>query len=151
MMRLLVPLLDVRSLSSAKKKKKEVAEVAVVERVEGAATDLAKKRAAAPATPVASSSYQGAEARPQEGPAVSAGLSLLAPILTATGEVARPPEPPTLPAAVASPALVPRKSPLLPGAQLGHGAPAASGALEEALAALNLLQGELQGPDRATS
>ena len=108
-------LFDVRPQSSSSKKR-ENTEVAVVERVEVAATDLAKKSAAAPATPVASSSYQGAEARPQEGPAVSAGLSLLAPILTATGEVARPPETPVLPAVVASPTLVPRTSTLPLGA-----------------------------------
>ena len=112
---------------------------------------LVKKSAAAPAAPEVTPSQKDVDARPQEVPVPSAGLTPSVPILTATAEVARPPEPPVLPAAVASPGLVPRTSPLPPGAQLGHGAPAASGMLEEARAALNLLQGELQGPNRCAA
>ena len=93
------------------------------------------------------SSSRGAKARPQEVPAPSAGLTPFAPILAMAAEVAQPSELPVLPAVVVSPVLASRASFLLSGVQLGHGAPATSGALEEARAALDLLQGELQGPD----
>ena len=78
----------------------------------------------------------------------SAGLTPPVPSVAATAEVNQPPEPPVLTAAVAPPVPAPRTSSLLPVVQLGHGAPAASGALEEARAALDLLQGELHGPGR---
>nr|XP_020199424.1 translation initiation factor IF-2-like [Aegilops tauschii subsp. strangulata] len=116
------------------KKQKEGAEVAVVEGAEVAAAALAKESAAAPAAPALISSPQGVEAHPQEVPTPSAGLTPPAPILAAAAEVAQPPEP-----------LV------LPDAESGHGAPATFGALEEARAALNLLQGELRGPDRRSA
>ena len=66
-------------------------------------------------------------------------------------EVDQPPEPPVLPEAEVSSALAPRASPPLPSVWPSHGAPATSGALEEARAALDLLQGELQGPDHRSA
>ena len=121
----------------------------MVERVEVAATALVKESAATPAAPVVMSSPHGVEAHPQEVTAASAGLAPPAPVLTATAEATQPPEPPVHSAAAAPPILAPRTSSPLLGVQPGHGTPATSGALEEARAALNLLQGELWGPDGA--
>nr|XP_020155231.1 splicing factor, arginine/serine-rich 19-like [Aegilops tauschii subsp. strangulata] len=133
---------------SSSKKKKENAEVAVVERVKVATAALAKRGAAAPAALAAASSSQGSEAQPREEAASVARLTLAASASIATAEVARPPEPRVLPAAAASPLLAPRTSPPLPIVLLGHGTPATSGALEEARAALDHFQGDLQAPDR---
>ena len=129
------------------KKKKEDDGVAVVERVEVVAAAPAKESVAAPAVLAVMSSPQDMEARPQEVPVPSAGLTPPAPSLTAAAEDNQPPEPPVLPEAEVSSALAPRASPPLPSAWPSHGAPAPSGTLEEARAALDLLQGELQGPD----
>ena len=86
----------------------------MVERVEVAAAALAKESVAAPAAPVAIWSSQGVEARPQEVPAPSAGLTPPAPILAAAAETAQPPEAQDLSAAAAPPVLAPRTSSLLP-------------------------------------
>ena len=78
----------------------------------------------------------------------SAGLTPPAPSLAAAVEDNQPPEPPVLLEAVVSSTLASRASPPLPSAWPSHGAPAPSGTLEEARAALELLQGELQGTYR---
>ena len=77
----------------------------------------------------------------------SAGMSPLAPSLAAAAEVNQPPDPPVFHKAEVSSALAPRASPPLPSVWPSHGVPASSGTLEQARAALDLLQGELQGPD----
>ena len=68
----------------------------------------------------------------------SAGLTPPAPSLATAAEDDQPLEPPVLPEAKVSSALVLRVSPPLPSAWPSHGAPAPSGTLEEARAALDL-------------
>ena len=109
------------------------------------------KSAAAHAAPEVTSYLEDVDAHPQEVPVPSAGLTPPAPSLAAAAEDNQPPEPPVLPEAEVSSALAPRASPPLPSAWPSHGAPAPSGTLEEARAALDLLQGELQGPDRRSA
>ncbi|XBH84577.1 hypothetical protein VPH35_072717 [Triticum aestivum] len=133
------------------KKQKEGTEVAVATGTEVAAATLAKENATAPAALVMMSSPAAMEAHPQEVPAPLAGLTPPAPGLAAATEVAQPPEPPVLPEAEVSSVLAARVSPPLPSVLASRGAPATSGALEEARAVLDLLQGELRGPDQRSA
>lgn len=114
---------------------------------EVATATLAKENAAAPAAPVVMSSPAAVEALPQEVPAPPVVLTPPAPTSVAAPKVDQPPEPPVLPEAEVSSSLALRASPPLPNMWPSRGAPATPGTLEEARAALDLLQGELQGPD----
>ena len=116
-----------------------------------ASAALVKKNAAALIAPVAMPAPEDVDARPLEVSVPLAGLTPSAPSLAAATEDNQPPEPPVLPEAEVSSTLASRASPPLPSAWPSHGVPAPSGTLEEASAALDLLQGELQGPNRRSA
>ena len=65
----------------------------MVERVKVVVAALAKESAATPAAPPVMLYPQGMEARPQEVPVPSAGLTPPAPILVAAARAAQPPKP----------------------------------------------------------
>ncbi|XP_073354718.1 uncharacterized protein [Aegilops tauschii subsp. strangulata] len=129
------------------KKQKEGAEIATATSDGAASAALVKKSAAACATPEVTPSPEDLDVHPQEAPVSSAGLTPPAPSLIAAAGGNQSSEPPVLHEAGASSVLVLRASPPLPSAWSSHGVPAPSGTLEEARATLDLLQGELQGPD----